>query len=393
MRYATIGVFVVVGSMLGGCQAATESSSNTVSDLGSLPKATSPVSGTSAALMSTLFTASTGVKLKEAHSTTWNSTKSRPMCEVSRIVRDTYFHAATPDMILCVISALSNNGTFGDSIYEGNYKHFKFGVSNVDTKIKFRVAKSGGAVTTFDLFMCQSDGSAYTQVGYVGQDLTNNASVTMNSVFKATVSSNTFGARSGVTGAVGKDGVWASKTLTSETSSTINSKTFTSKSTVEQHNNRLVLDAFMKGEHSNDGFTNRLYAVSQILNAGSLSDFALGDGSARYKLDFTRTGSATQAYDSTKSWTGDDRAPVSNPSSDGAYYSTVSNKTPRVSTDTVTVDFKTDEAWSCAAGEGQFSDLIFTNISSKLVTDVAACVTTYAGATRDYIDCYSATGQ
>lgn len=392
MRYA-IAFAVITLIWLPSCQTTTDSSTNTVSDLGSLPKATSPVSGSSSALMSNLFTASSGVKLKDAHSTTWSSSKSRPMCEVSRIVRDTYFHAATPDMMLCIISSLSNNGKFGSSIYDGSYKHFNFTVPNfADVRIKFNVAKSGDSITTFNLFLCQGSGGTYTQTGYVGEDLTNNSNVSMTSVFKATVDSNTFGARSSIAGAVNKQGAWTSKSLTSTTSSTISSKTFSSKSTVTQHNDRLELDSFMTGNCSNDTFTNRLYSIAQIITPDSLTNFALGDGSARYVLSFARTGSDSQSFDSTKSWTGDNQAAVANPSSNGAYYSSVSGKTPR-STESVSIDFSTDETWGCAAGEGQFSPIVFADISQKLVTDVAACLTTYAGSTRDYIDCYSATGE
>src|SRR3989338_341597 len=134
------------------CQSSTDSSTSSVADLGALPKATSAVSGLSTAITNSLFTASTGIKLKESHSAEWGATKSRPMCEVSRILRDTYFHAATPDMILCVISAMSNNGGFGPSIYDGSFRHFKLGGSVGETKLKFNVLKSGAAITTFNLF-------------------------------------------------------------------------------------------------------------------------------------------------------------------------------------------------------------------------------------------------
>lgn len=395
MKLSRITTYVLAVTYLSGCQTSdTSSSTSGVSDLGSLPKATSPVRSSSAALLSgNLFKASTGVKLKNAHSNTWSATKSRPMCEVSRIVRDTYLHAATPDAMVCAVSAMSNNNVFGTSIYDGNGKYYKFGGDIGETKIKFTAAKSGGAITTFNMFICQSSSGTYTQNGYVGQDLTNVSAISAGSVFKATISGDVYGARSALTGAIGTDGVWSEKVLTSITTSTKSSKTFTSKSTVTQYSDRVKLDAFMKGEASTDTFTNRLFGVAQILSADSLATFALGDGSARYILSMVRSGGNTQSFDNTKSWTGDDQLPVASPSSNGSYYSTVDGQTPRAA-ETVAVTFDEAETWDCSAPTGSsFSEVTFLNVSLKLVTDIAACVSTYAGAYRDYVDCYTAAGQ
>jgi hypothetical protein len=385
------------------CQSTTDNgtATNGVTDLGSLPKATSPVVSATSVAMRDLQSASTGVKLRETSSSgKWSSSgKSRSFCEVSRIVRDTYFHASTPDLFLCTLAALSNAGSFGERLYDGSSKYFKFGGSVGSTKIKLRAVKSGGAITTFDLYLCQDPTATdtYVQTGYVGQNLTDLSSTSVTSVFSGSVSIDgetvNLGARSAITGAINKQGQWTSKQLTSTTSTAFGAKSFTSKSTVDQYADRLEVDSFMSGSKGNDTFTNRIKAVVDILTATGLDKFALGNGAARYILSFARTGSNSQSYNNTKSWTGDDQLPLSD-ATQSSYYSSLASSTPRV-VETVSVEFADAEKWGdCGANESsQFSELIFTQISAQLVTDIAACAEVFAGNTPGYIDCYSATGE
>ncbi|MBI1862169.1 MAG: hypothetical protein HYR96_14745, partial [Deltaproteobacteria bacterium] len=241
--------------------------------------------------------------------------------------------------------------------------------------------KSSGNIANFNLYICKSDGTNYSQVGYVGHDLTSNKAVAMTSVFNATVGSNTVGARSSISGAVSKAGAWTSKTIQSITSTTLSSGTFDSKSTITQSSDKLEIDSFQKGTYSSTAFTNRVHAIMELLGGDTLINFAVGDGSARYVL------SGLASLDNTTSWTGDDKAPLGT-ASNGTYYSSVAGTTPKA-TETVSTAFSEAETWDCAAGTGgSFSEIaITTSLSTGLIEDFAACVTNFPDPVDTFVDC------
>jgi hypothetical protein len=393
---------------LGSCSK-DSTSSTAVTSLSALPAATGPVSG-SAILKEMknrdikLFSAATGLTFAQFDGVTWSgATKSRPFCESGRIVREAYLQAANPDKILCYIGAMKDAGAFSADVDDGNYKYYSVsgsedraltGRPGGSLNIKFKVVKSGSAITRFEMFMCQGS----TQDGYVSEDISNPAASTVLTKFISSGSNEgtayAYATQTDVAGAINSSGAWTSKVITMKNTNSFGSGgasgSYRQKATITQYSSRVDLDAFMAGTFGSDEFNNRLYAVIQILNPSQISTFAMGDGSAKYILSHTH--GTTQTFNNTASWLGDTYAPLT-PASSGEQYATANAATPRA-VEAVSVTFTADETWDCNPPSGtSFTSAVAEGGSAGLTAALAACDTKYGSERGGYVQCWEASGE
>ena len=396
---ASVGMYALVVGLIASCSSSSGSSG--VSTLSGLPSATGPVSGSGSISKGSgrdiqLFAATTGVTLAGMDSVSWTgSTKSRPFCESAKLIREGYYQAAEPDKILCYIKGMTDNGLFAADVYDGTYKYYSLTPPGRPTgmKIKFKVAKNGGNISTFEMFMCEGS----SQNGYVSEDVSNPAAATVSNKFIQASGSNwSFASSISATGAINSSGEWSSKVLTLSNTSEFGASgsigSFRQKATITQYSNRVFLDAFMAGTYGNATFSNQFYSVVQLLNPSSLATFALGDGSSKYTIshddsdnnkDFSSSG--------TVSWTGDDQAKMAT-ASDGEQYATANAATLR-SVESVSVSYSSAETWDCSAPAG-FSEVDFNAAGGAgFETSMNACDSKFGADDRNYINCQDVTGE
>lgn len=361
-----------------------------LTDIASLPKATGSVAATSASSATIKPAATTGTLIKDLQDVDWND-KSRALCEAGSIVKNVLREAGTGDKILCYIGVMERNNLFNAS-YDGTDKYYTLapGAGDEDPqtmKVKFNITQSGGQISNFKMWTCE-DGS--TQSQYLS--LTNtNGTVTMTSVNRHSGGGFTFGNRATVNGTVNSSGSWLTKAMTSsiEGTGTYGSESFTHDgyASITQESSTITLSAFQTGTHDDGStdhtFTSELYGIMEILNPGSLSTFAIGDGSLDFELNFDGT-----PANGTASWTGDNQGVVT-PATSGPYYEDAEAGTPpTAAAQTITFNSADSETWDCAGGT--FTDIPSSSFTSAIETQLQACDTQFAGDDhRQHIDCHS----
>ncbi len=386
--------------MLGSCGS---NSSGGITDLNSLPAAVGPVVSSSSINSGVqLFSATTGVTLADFGDVSWSGTsKSRPFCEIGRLIKESYMQISEPDKITCYIAAMKENGAFPTDIDDGNYKYYQLsgaGRPGGGAKLlKFKVVKdSSGNIQSFEMFACnQNRNRSTTQDMYASKDVSNLAAANITAKFGFSAGGVTFSSGATATGAVNTDGDWTSKTITMSNVSSFSSRvasSFRQQVTVTQNATTVTATAFMAGDHSSDSFSNRLYGVVQTLNTDSMATYALGDGSAQFAISHTHLGT-TYSQTGTKSWLGDTQEPLSD-ATQGEQYTTASSGTlPTVlsqSDISAITAFTTAQTWDCEA-EDSFETTSASG-NSGLRTALQACNTKYGGERRGWVECRDATG-
>ncbi len=368
----------VAALCMGGC---SDNATSGLSDISSLPVATGSVSSSGSAILKPV--ASTGVILKNLSDVTWSG-KSRALCEAGAITKNALRETARNDKIQCYIGVMEANNLFNAS-YDGTDKYYTLPSEDETMKIKFNIASAGGAITSFKMWTCE-DGS--TQSQYLSTTNTNNA-VSITSVMSRSFTfdsvTGSFGNRATVTGTVNSSGAWLSKDMTVSMRRSHGVEDSSEYSSISQGASTITISAFRSGTYSSSAFSTQVYGISEILNAGSLTTFALGDGSMKYAATFPGDTSAS----GTVSWTGDDMLALS-PASSGTYYSSAAAGTlPTVATQTISFDSAAGEAWDCAADAGGFTAISAASFTADLESQLAVCDAKYAGDTdRRFIDCH-----
>ncbi len=385
-----LSVFTVISSIgLVGCG----SSSSGLSDIASLPKATASVSATSSILVKPVAT--TGTLVKDLNTITWTG-NSRGLCEAGSIVKDALRETGTGDKILCYIGVMERNNLFNAS-YDGTDKYYTLAPAADEEdpqtmRIKFNITESGGQISNFKMWTCENGSTQSQYLSLVNAD--GEVDMVAVSRFSSSSGGNTFsnGNRATVEGTVSSTGAWTSKTLTSryEGSSTYEGNTFTNDGYAQiiQAATSLTLSAFQMGTY-NDGsahtFSSEVFGAMEILGAGSLSTFALGDGSLKFVVDYGGTSDS-----GTTSWTGDDQNVLGDVTS-GTFYSTANGGTvPTAAAQTITFDSSASEDWDCTAPSGAtFTDIASSSFTATVEAGIATCDEQFAGDdNREYIECH-----
>ncbi|MBI4403129.1 MAG: hypothetical protein HY537_03165 [Deltaproteobacteria bacterium] len=385
-------------ALMNGCGSSPGGSAtgSGITDLSALPKATGPVVGGSSinrfnsGLRTDLFSATTGKKLDDWGSVTWNSTKSGPLCQTGNMFRNLLQQAAQPDKIMCYVGVMETNGLFTAS-YDGTYKYYTFsapgeGRPGSTMKIKFKMAKaSDGSINAFEMFNCEGDVNTNTE--YIGQTISG-TTVTLTNVGVHT-SGGTFRQRTTVTGEATSTG-WTSKTIDSAGSFVVSSGQSYSMSqalTLVQYSNRAQLSGYFTGSFGQNSHTGRIFSISQILTPDTLKTFAMGDGTLKARFAFSGGGYESSS-DDVRGWTGDDTAPKS-PVANAEYYSDVNAGTlPTVGTPNTA--FAASETWNCQP-DGSFQTIAMDQSAVAVMTGINNCNNVYEYANQGgWVDCNSA---
>jgi len=386
MKTVLLGFAVGAGLVVASC--GTTSSSTGPSTLSSLPKATGAVTdGTAVRNSSNLFSATTGVVLKNATTATFSG-KSRAFCETAQTVKNLLREASKNDKIACYIGAMEGAGAFSNS-YDGNFKYYQLtGAGEGGTmQIKFKAAKdSGGVINNFQMFTCQSNVmQEYLSTTISGGTASMSAVSSHSESHEGEEFSGAF--RVSINGNYGTTGWTGAKTVVGQGSfnATGGSNNFSDSRYVEmtQASDQITLQGSSSHSFNSQTGSSLVYAIIQGLNMGEVATFALGDGTGKATFEHSMGGT----HNGLTSWDGDTKLNLGDITS-GAYYTEV-NAATLPSATTPDASFTSEETWDCAA-ESSFTDIDFEALQSNLsfVADFSACNEAYGeDMGNDFIDC------
>ncbi len=319
-------------------------------------------------------------------SATWTGgSKSRPMCELGTMTREILREAAGPDKTLCYVGKMEALGKFSNTIDDGNYHYYELTQnSSPMLRVKFKIVKTDGIISTYEMFTCQYNGSSYAHNEYTNVTISSStANITSKNVGGMTDSGTTmtWGASTTVTGDISAAGDWTSKVLNASRYYTYdgtgsNDGSFYQKMPLTQGAANMVIDGYNNSSFYNAGkaggagvstFSMRMYGKTELLNAGQLSTLAFGDGSAKAIMTFDSTdvggGSLNTAV--MAHWNGN-----ANTESTSDFASDVSSSTPRADDGSVSVTFGGSETWDCTAPSSfQAADISTSDMTSLMTCD------------------------
>lgn len=374
--------------------ATTESSSSNV--FSSLPEVTGPVTSNVASSLGRYSqlnspqAATTGVLLSSPGSFT---NKSGPMCENVRLVTEIMREASGPDKIMCYMGKMKSTGVLPSSltIDDGVVHYIKLKNlgegDSVDPVVRFKIVKTDGAVSLFEMASCFGGSSGSPQQSeYIKQSFSGTTAtvVTKNLGGESTMS---WGSSMTTTGEY--DNGWVSKNINGFRyfNDTQHSYQNVMSINLDQFSDVFKMGIAMNGTASGGTYSNRFYTVAQILNASKLSTLAIGDGSSQAAMSFN-DGSQTHSFSGNVSWNGDTKENLSTASS-GDYYSLASSGAlPTAPSSSQTVTFSTDESWDCTVPSGEsFIEADFSSGGTAIQEGMQACNDKFLGDGGEWLQC------
>ncbi|MBF0298983.1 MAG: hypothetical protein HQK51_09710 [Oligoflexia bacterium] len=443
---------ILYGCSKGSSSAPAGVPSSSISSVSDLPGATSPVQSgyggdeyTSAkkaeALDMIIKLATTGKVLKDVgySDVTGATTPSRAACEALNMLKETYQNAVTPDKIKCYIGAIMDNAadaglTTAINTSGSAYNYFTIAENGGSGKVKFKIVKSAGLVTEFEMFECMDMTAPTVQQGYIRTTISGTA---VNMVvkhigsFTAGVNTNTFKNDFSVSGVIsGKD--FVSKQLTSifwnQGNWSGNANTGYGKVVIDEYSNSFKLNAFQHFEGTGSwscqsgtcGYanyqSNTIFGIVQLLNSspGNMASIAAGDGSIKANL-ITRNKSAqgstpttaeaeacttsggscwAQNETITEAWNGDtlDRQTFD---ANSFGYTEVNATTPSLTQSSPTIAFGASETWDCSTISAEdteagaaFQTVTIGGTDTVVGAALAACDTKYGLNQGSHMNCW-----
>ncbi|MBF0298825.1 MAG: hypothetical protein HQK51_08900 [Oligoflexia bacterium] len=342
--------------------------------------------------------ATTGLAIKAATGASFTTGKSRAMCEAVNLTKQLLDRAAGADRTLCYIQKTlirSVNQTTlssaGVNIYDGNYHTLTLNmtdpnVTNAAPKFKMKVVKSGSGISEFVMYGCfGGTAAAPIQTEYIRQAITG-SDITITSKNVDPSGSSNKGSMI-VTGKLNTSLVFKEKTMVAEqtygTAGANNSNS--SMGTLIQSADDFVFSGFNQGRYGNMDYSNKVYMKYQLLDTNAttgvydLGKLYIGDGSAKVVM------SSGITNERTVSWTGDDKAQLSDAAS-GMYYATV-NAGAVPALNTVSISFTSDQTWDCS----DTSEATVAVDQAQLDSDCAV-YSMYANNNYSWFDCYTSCG-
>ncbi len=421
---ALTGAFYMSACGSSGSSGATGVALNSIA---SLPAATGPVGGASSSSVAAvsesgvgLLAAAAGVKVAGTSLATAfpaSTTKSRAMCEIGNVLRETYTRAGQADKILCYVGKMEKAGLFTGNLYDSADHYYELTMNgSVAGRVKLNIAKAAsGAITKFTEASCFGNGGApTTQTEYVNLDISNPASVSMTAINSdshsytppgGTASNQSFSGRTVVAGALSGT-TWTSKTITMDGAfSTTGAFTGSGGNhmVVGQSATGFTINSFNKGTFPAGGFqggcpavsmnfTNNFKAFVQGIGMDSLTNLALGDGAGRASFSNSPTasdgvtvpgGCSTFTQTAIGSWLGDTQMSTgSNAFSAQATASTLDlSNADLVSAGGLA--FTGTQVFNCTAPSGFTS----VTIPAAIMADFAATCDKQFGGGGDWVNC------
>lgn len=421
---------VVVAIMAFGCflyacgsssDSGSSSSSPTVSTIEQLPMATGPMAASSSSVSALPSigkaaevgkAAATGLNIISTQQSDFEHDDSMGACEVFNVVRQSVLSAAQADRILCYVQAMAALDTFEgltDSagnpvvIDDGSWHIFNMNFEGADegapSRVKMRIQKTGDAITSFTMFMCQGSGDSIAQNEYTSQTI-DGSNFVMTA--KGMYSDGEWTGRHqvDVTGALNASNAFTSKTVTAKDyGSAIGGANLNwQESTLAQLPGAFALSGYRYGNYTDpEGGTGTsqeaAYSKGQMLGDSvvdrTIANLAMGDGAV--KVDGAYTSSRWGAYDpdpSVDAWLGDG-AEVLTPASDSAYYADANAGTLPTVGAQPSIEFTADQTWDCTDGGIAYATLPVVSLPA-----IESACSQYGGMGGDsWINCYEQIGQ
>lgn len=351
-----LAVVIAVGALFTGCGEDSTSTAPTVTSLSALPSATGPVVSSRSLRLQSLSRA----KTLNTWNSGWDNTKSGPACQTGEMIMRLLSDASQPDKILCYVGAMEAAGLFTAS-YDGTNKYYtlsnmgggggRSGAKAVgDMTIKFNIASTGGAITDFKMWMCETSkkGRPTSQTDYVSTSISNGVA-TVTSVGTHSGSGRdeyTASQRTVATGAFNSAGSWTSKSITNTGAFSgifsQNASQHKQQLTLNQGPDYFILEGYFNGYYggTTNTQTGEIYSKVEGVNLSALTNAALGGGSAKFSFSFSG-----ETYTDTKSWNGN-QAPLV-PASDGVYFDSISSQSLPLQAVIPEPQFDEAEVWDC----------------------------------------------
>jgi hypothetical protein len=416
-------------AFLSACGSSGSSGSSTaaLNSIATLPAATGPVGGASSSSVAavsesgvSLLAAAAGVKVAGTSLATAfpaSTTKSRAMCEIGNVLRETYTRAGQADKILCYVGKMEKAGLFTGNLYDGADHYFELTMNgSIAGRVKLNIAKAAsGAITKFTEASCFGSGGPPTsQTEYVSLDISNPAAVSMTAINAdahsytppgGTASNQTFNGRTVVAGALSGT-TWTSKTITMDGAfSTTGAFTGSGGNhiVVGQSSTGFTINSFNKGTFPAGGFqggcpavsmnfTNNFKAFVQGIGMDSLTNLALGDGAGRASFSNSPTasdgvtvpgGCSTFTQTAIGSWLGDTQMSTG---SNAFTAQATASALDLSNSDLVSsggLAFSGSQVWNCSAATSFTS----VTIPAAIITDFAATCDKQFGGGGDWVNC------
>lgn len=279
-------------------------------------------------------TATTGLKLTDVDNTdVWTTGKSRAMCELAFIARETYMASAANDSAVCIMGELEARDKFEKDPNVGAYDNGSDWVYDIlvdyqyARRLKFKITKNYNRhITDLTLAMCKpTGGSSFSQTNYI---LFSNQSDTASFFTRSLGESGTksWWAELSASGLLNAASEWIQmKTIEGKlhAADTAGSKTFDQRVTLYQYVDDLKIIGYsLTGATGvlNDSDV-KIYGEMNLINPETAGTIALGDGTAIADMIY---GNSNVGY-GYMSWTGETRAAAST----SPYFNVVSEYEPK----------------------------------------------------------------
>ena len=397
-----------------------------ITSIGALPKATSPMaSGASAnAAKDATKAATTGMSLATTSADSFSASSSRGACEMFNQLRQSINSASNADKILCYVgnmqSAFENAGT-NLNVYDGAWHVLNLNmiqcssdadcrvflpdgsasctnnactvggqpIGGAPDRVKMRIQKNAaGSITSFEMFMCLNQNGSSRQNEYTRETI-DGAIFSMRGIGQHGGSGSAGWHVVDVSGTLNANSTFTAKTIRVRNSDSEGNNSHAQDGTLTQTPGLFSFSGFQYGANSSDAgsgtYSNRVYGLGELLNDSStdLTKLAMGDGAVNYleggTFDNGHDPVGTYSGEGREAWSGDTIALMdTNEFLAGAEAGTL----PAVGD--VSPAFASDELWDCSDDVGSgIVDLPQTN-ESELTTACSA----YTVNDRDWINCY-----
>jgi hypothetical protein len=229
---------------------------------------------------------------------------------MSNNLREIFNAGAQADMIQCYVAETFAASDQSINIYDGNWHVITLTPAPDDAsgpdKIKMRIQKTGGTITSFEMFACTSN----SQTEYLSQTITDTAVETTG------VGLFSDGGGNGahyvhVTGVLNADGHYTSKTINTRFKGTFSGNQNWTEGIFVQGADSFTFSGYQKGAYTGGSYENDVYSAGQLINnalGASISTIALGDGAVYANLTNIFGGNTWSQTGLSEGWNGDSTA-------------------------------------------------------------------------------------
>lgn len=364
-------LFFHIISCSSGDTLSSSGSTSGVTSIDQLPRATSPVSSTSASVSSLRsnsimrmndVSGTNSMNLATLSSATFNSDSSIAACVMSNKVREAIRHAAKGDKIQCYVAqVVKDNPNISIDPYDGIDHVFALSSdAGGPGKARLKINRdSSGNITRFEMAACGGGGNtgSDTQSEYLLQTIQNNA-FNMVSKEKHEGGGNQNDDSSGeeavtVTGTLNGGAFVDDKTIDVSAQWQSDSRgTFQTKARLLQTSDTISYSGFETGDFVFTGgsgsFSDRIYSIAGLTapSASNTLDYTILGGAAHAIISGSQTGSQgdhTWNEDRSQGWNPDTTVSTTTP------FLALLTQDPPPITSVDTVSFTGDEVFDCAS--------------------------------------------